>query len=274
MSSALQKALSVLEFMIQRPLGAPVSEIATALNMPVSGVHRLMKELESIGYVRQTRGMGDYKLTIKLASLGLSYLGQSGIVDVSQPILDNLAQRSRELVRMSLIDGGQLVWVGVAQGATGGLRYDPGAEQGQIIHLASSAGGQAWLASMSDEAAVEAVMKQGLIRAGEPDSAAPHTVADLLQVLKTVRERGQSRNANSYLIGMAAMAQVVRHPDTGEPIGTVSIAGPSVRMTDSVMDSLSDALDEAARELGEASRASLFFSRQGEGTRSLTQAAV
>lgn len=274
MSSALQKALSVLEYMIQRPLGVPVSEIATALNMPVSGVHRLMKELESIGYVRQTRDMGDYKLTIKLASLGLSYLGQSGIVDVSQPILDNLAQRSHELVRMSLMDAGQLVWVGVAQGATSGLRYDPGSEQGQVIHLASSAGGQAWLAAMSDEAAIEAVMKQGLIRPGEPGDQSPRTITDLLEVLRAVRERGYSRNANSYLAGMAAMAQVVRHPDSGEPIGTVSIAGPSVRMTETVMDGLYDALNDAARELSEASRASLFFSRQGEGTRSLTRTAV
>ncbi len=262
MSSALQKALSVLEFLVQHPVGAQVSDIAAGLNMPVSGVHRLMKELESLGYVRQTRDMGEYKLTIKLASLGLSYLGQTGISDVSQPILDSLAARSKELVRMSLMDSSQLVWVGVAQGATSGLKYDPGSEQGQVIHLASSAGGQAWLAAMSDEDAIEAVMKQGLIRPGGHGDEAPITVADLLKVLSDVRERGYSCNANSYLAGMAAMAMVVRHPDSGEAIGTVSIAGPSVRFTPQVMDSLKDALAEAAHDLSEASRASLFFSRQ------------
>jgi DNA-binding IclR family transcriptional regulator len=264
MSSALQKALSVLEFLVQRPLGAPVSDIASGLNLPVSGVHRLMKELEGMGYVRQTRDMGDYKLTIKLASLGLSYLGQTGISDVSQPILDSLAQHSRELVRLSLRDGGELVWVGVSQGATSGLRYDPGSEQGQVIHLSSSAGGQAWLAAMNDEDAISAAMKQGLRRTGEQGGEAPKTVAELLAVLNTVRERGYSRNANSYLPGMAAMAMVVIHPGSGEPIGTVSIAGPSVRLTAEVMETLKGPLAEAAQELSEASRASLFFSRQGD----------
>ena len=262
MSSALQKALSVLELLVQKPTGAQVSEIAAELGLPVSGIHRLLKELESIGYVRQVRDMGDYQLTMKLASMGLSFLGQTGICDVSQPILDQLAQRTQELVRMSLVDNGKLVWVGVSQGATSGLRYDPGSEQGQVVHLASSAGGQAWLAAMTDEQAIEAVMKQGLLKASQPGAEAPQTVADLIAALAQVRERGYSRNANSFLPGMAAMAHVVFNPDSGEPIGTVSIAGPSVRFTNEVMDRYHEDLALAARELGEASRASLFFSKQ------------
>ena len=81
---------------------------------------------------------------------------------MAQPILDRLAAESGELVRLSVIDGESLVWVGVAQGATGGLRYDPGREQGVVVHLASSAGGTAWLSTMSDEEALMAVSRQGL----------------------------------------------------------------------------------------------------------------
>ncbi len=261
MSSALAKALSVLEFMVQRPQGCAVSDIANRLEMPVSGVHRLLKELESIGYVRQIRGMGDYQLTIKLAALGLSYLGQSGIVDVSQPILDALAQRSKELVRLALADAGQLIWVGVAQGATSGLRYDPGSEQGQVVHLASSAGGQAWLAAMDDDQALAAVMQQGLRKAHAPGTASPPTVASLLATLHSVRERGYSMNANSFLEGMAAMATVIRHPDTQQPIGTVSIAGPAVRLTPDTMQGFAADLLQAAQELAEASRAAGYFAR-------------
>ncbi|HPQ94869.1 MAG: IclR family transcriptional regulator [Thiothrix sp.] len=261
MSSALAKALSVLEYMVQHPLGCPVSDIAQALDLPVSGVHRLLKELEKSGYVNQTRGMGDYQLTIKLASLGLSYLGQTGIPNISQPILDALAQESRELVRLALADGDTLVWVGVAQGASGGLRYDPGSEQGQVVHLASSAGGQAWLAAMSDDEAIALALKQGLLKPQTPGDTAPGSVADLLAILNTVRQRGYSLNANSFLQGMAAMATVVRDPDTRMPIGTVSIAGPAARLTPDLMESHAEALLAAAQALGEASRASGYFSR-------------
>jgi len=44
--------------------------------------------LVRLGYVRQARGHGDYLLTTKLVSMGLSYLSNSGIVDIAQPLLN------------------------------------------------------------------------------------------------------------------------------------------------------------------------------------------
>lgn len=261
MSSALEKALAVLEFMVRRPLGCPVSEIASSLDMPISGVHRLLKELERSGYVRQAHSMGEYTLTIKLASLGLSFLGQAGFCDLSQPILDELAHTSKELVRLALVDNNQLIWIGVAQGASSGLRYDPGSEQGQIAHLASSAGGQAWLASLNEEAAIALVMEQGLDKPQLAGTAAPQSITELLQILRATRERGYSLNSDSFLQGMAAMASVIYQPDTQQAIGTVSIAGPSVRFTPEVMHRMAAALKQAAIDLGEASRASLYFNK-------------
>lgn len=261
MSSTLEKALSVLEYLVTKPLGCTISDIANALSLPPSGVHRLLKELESVGYVRQSKELGDYKLTIKLASFGLSFLGQTGIVDVSQPILDNLAQESKELVRLSLLDNEKLVWVGVSQGAISGLRYDPGSEQGQEAHLASSAGGQAYLAALTDEEAVEVVMKQGLVKPDQPGDSAPTTLDALIKTINVTRERGYSINQNSFMQGMAAMAAVVRNPDTNKIIGCVSIAGPSVRLAPQIIEGFSTQLIQAALQLGEASRASQYFSK-------------
>lgn len=259
MSSALEKGLSVISYLANHPQGAPISEIARTLELPVSGVHRLLKELESLGYAQQTRDHGDYRLTLKLATSGLCFLARSGIPDLSQPILDDLASKSGELVRMALSDGQKLVWVGVAQGATSGLRYDPGAEHGQIVHLASASGGQAWLAAMSDNDAVEAVMKQGLEKADGAGVSAPQTVTDLLKIIGDVRQKGYAMNANSFMLGMAAIAVVIKHPDTGIPIGTVSIAGPSARATpERLLDHLPD-LQKAALDLSKASHAGRSF---------------
>lgn len=261
MSSALAKALSVMEYLAHQPIGSAVSDIASELGLPVSGVHRLLKELEGLGYVRQVRGMGEYALTIKLASLGLAFLGQTGIGNISQPILDELAAETRELVRMSLADNNELVWVGVSQGSTSALRYEPGQDQGKTVHYASSAGGQAFLAALSDEDAIALVMKQGLLK-DNPGSKAPSTVSEVLAVLAKVREQGFAINVDSYLDGMAAIAMAVRNPATGEPIGAVSVAGPSVRVTKEVMASYVEPLTKAAKALGEASRASLYFSKR------------
>ncbi|MEZ5534589.1 MAG: IclR family transcriptional regulator [Thiolinea sp.] len=266
MSSALEKALNVLEFMVERPQGTSISEISSGLDMPVSGVHRLMKELEKNGYVRQTRNQGDYKLCLKLISMGLSYLGHSGISNVSQPILDRLAQQTGELIRLGLPDGDQLVWTGAAQGASGGLYYDAASEMGKQVHLASTATGQAWLAALTDEEAVRLVTQQGLLKSVDTDNTtpppgpnAPQTIHELLDTLQAVRKRGYSICVDTFVPGIAAMSAAILQPGSGQAIGTVSIAGPSVRLTRQRMESFAEDLFRAAQELGVASRAAPYF---------------
>lgn len=171
MSSALEKSFAIIELMVGYPQGIQVSEIARRLDLPVSGVHRQLKELARLGYVRQAKDQGDYALTIRLAALGLGYLGRSGVNDVSQPILDRLAAQSGELVRLSVLDVQGLTWVAFAQGATVGLRYDPGREQGQVVHPASTAGGRALLSTMNDADILEMVGETGLVPKGMPPTS-------------------------------------------------------------------------------------------------------
>ncbi|OWJ79375.1 IclR family transcriptional regulator [Haematobacter genomosp. 1] len=257
MSSVVEKSLAIIEGLAEHPAGLSVSHIAGMTGQPVSGVHRTLHELIRLGYVRQIADGGDYTLSIKLAALGLGFMRRAGINDVVQPILDRLAAESGELIRLSVIDNSALTWVAVAQGATTGLRYDPGQEQGVVVHLASSAGGRAWLAAMRDEEALEHVSAQGFGRDDGP--AKPIGIPELLAILKETRARGYSVAVSTYILGMAAMAVTVRYADTDRVLGCLSIAGPSVRMTDTRMAELAPLLQSAATELGMAAPASEYF---------------
>ncbi|MBP1847780.1 DNA-binding IclR family transcriptional regulator [Rhizobium petrolearium] len=260
MSSVLEKSLAIIELLVDHPTGLPVSAIALATDQPVSGVHRTLQELGRLGYVRQVQAQGDYALTIKLPAMGLGFLGRAGITDVAQPVLDALAARSGELIRLSVIDGDRLIWVAVAQGATRGLRYDPGQEQGVVVHLASSAGGKAWLSTMSDDEALSRVAAQGLLRQAEGTGPnAPRSLTLLLEQLVEARARGYATAVDSYIAGMAAMAVPVRYHTNGPVLGCLSIAGPAVRMTAERMAELAPALQASATELGEAAAASQYF---------------
>lgn len=264
MSSALERGLAILELLAAHPEGLQVSQIADSVGIPVSGAHRQLQDLARLGYVRQARGQGEYRLSVKLAAMGLSFLGRSGVTDIAQPILDRLAAASGELIRLSVIDGDRLVWVAVAQGATGGLRYDPGREQGVVVHLASTAGGQAWLAGMSDEDALALVSRQGIKPAEfEPGSGAPKTLKDLLTVLEETRARGYALAVDSYMEGMTAMAVTLKHGGSGTVIGCLSIAGPAVRLNATRVAELAPVLKEAAAELSGAADASQFFRQLG-----------
>lgn len=264
MSSVIEKSLHILEILTEDPEGYSVSEIAAKVGQPMSGIHRQLTEFTRLGYVRQQEAGGRYSLTLKMAALGLNYLTRCGVNDFAQPVLDRLAQACHELIRLSVVDGDKLIWVAVAQGATTGLRYDPGPEQGMEIHLASTAGGLAWLSTMEEDQAIAAVSKQGLRRiSGEAGLQSLQSIAELQAALRKARERGFAYSANTWTMGLAAMATPVVHAVTGAVVGCVSIAGPAFRLTEARAMELFPTLKIAALELGSASSASAYF---GHGT--------
>ena len=261
MSGVLERTLSILELLSQHGEGLELAAIADQLDIPRSGTHRLLTDLVRLGYVRQTRGHGDYLLTTKLVSMGLSYLSNSGIVDIAQPLLNRLAEVSGELVRLSVVDGERLTWVARAQGARQGLRYDP--DMGSDARLSCSSSGWALLSTLSDDAALALVAKQGL---GQPEQfgpAAPTSLQAVLAAVQETRTRGVSLTVDTYSLGLSAMSAPVRF--AGQPaIGVITIAGPTVRFTMERMQSLAPELLSIAAQLAAASGASPFFQLTAE----------
>ena len=257
MSSLLERSFKVLELLAAHPEGRPLSALAADAALPLSATHRLLGELARCGYVRQARNQGDYVLTIKLVSLGLNFLSASGVVDVAQPALDHLAAESRELVRLGIVDGSELVFVAKAQGATRGLRYDP--DMGLSVRLSCSAAGHAWLSTMSDEEALALVAKQGFADPADYGPKAPTTVKALLACLRAARKRGYATISEVFAPAMSAMAAPVIA--RGKTLGVVTIAGPLVRLTEERMAEVGDALLATAAEIAGLSTASSLFQR-------------
>jgi DNA-binding IclR family transcriptional regulator len=256
MSGVLERSLAVLEKLAVHPEGCSLSTLAGAANMPVSAAHRLLVDLSHCGYVRQDRDHGEYTLTIKLVALGLGFLSRSGIVDVAQPLLDSLADRCGELVRLAVVDGNDLIFVAKAQGAKSGLRYDP--DMGLSVPLSCSAAGHAWLSTMSEDKALELVARQGFGAPAEYGPKAPTGVKALLPYIRNARKRGFSMIIEVFTPGMTAMAAPVRRPN-GITIGVVTIAGPLFRLTEERMLALGPGLVAAAAGIAETSSASPLF---------------
>lgn len=262
MSSVLERTLGIFELLARHGEGLELAVIADTLNMPRSAAHRLLADLARCGYVRQPREQGMYMLTTKLPSLGLSFLGHSGIVDFSQPLLDRLAEVSGELARLSVIDGNRLTWVARAQGARQGLRYDP--DMGSDARLSCSSSGLAWMAALSDEEAIALASGQGLGQPEEYGPNAPRTLQELLAMVHATRERGFSITVDTYTPGLSAMAAVVQ-PAGRAPIGAITIAGPTVRFTEERMQALGAELMEVAAQMAAASASSPFFQKNAQG---------
>ena len=255
-SGTVERVLAILELLSHQPEGIALGELADELGLPRSACHRLLADLVRCGYVRQVREQGDYVLTTKMPALGLNFLGGAGIVDIAQPIIDRLAEVSGELVRLALVDGDSLIFVAKAQGARTGLRYD--ADMGIDVRLSCSAGGHAWLMTLSEERATELVARQGFGKPAQFGPNAPTTFKALMKTLDEDRARGFSLIVESYAPGMTAMAAPVTRRSQGT-IAVITIAGPLVRLSPKRMQELGRPLQQAAHELALASAGSPLF---------------
>ena len=263
MSGAMEKSLAILEYLVAYPDGATLGQIATELNQIRSGCHRTLHELIRYGYVRQLPHRGDYALTTKLASMGLSFLSKSGVVDLAQPVIDRLAKVTEELVRLAIVDGERLTLVAKAQGAKSGLLYDP--DMGIDLRLSCSAAGQAWLMTLPEDVAIEFVTRQGM---GSPRNYGPQAPTSIKALLRVLEEHGKRRFSiiqDAYAPGMSAMAAPVQR--AGEPAtGVIVIAGPSARLTLKRMQAFGPALLSAADELAVTGNASPLLQSANAGT--------
>lgn len=257
--SSRSRGIAILELLTSHPWGLSVGEIAEQLSIPVAAAVRVLSSLVASGYVHGSGKDGHYRLSPKLPALGLAFLGASGVTDLVQPILDDLAKKTGELVRIATISADKLTWVAKSQGARSGLLYDP--EATADVYLPGSANGQAWLCCLQDAEIRRLVNDKDINRPGF-GSGAPRTFADLMEAIDIARQRGYASVHDSYAVGTSAMAIPIMRRATRRPIGTLSVAGPSMRMTEARMKEIFPWLQSSARELEAASNSSPLFAAQ------------
>lgn len=245
----ISACLAIIQLLAEHAAELPLGEIAQRLNLPKSGTHRLLATLTDLGWATQDPQTGFYKLTLKLTVLGQRFYAATGIPDICQPVIDRLATVSREFVRMAVVDSNVLVWVTFAQGAKGGLIYQP-SDTVADVPLHATATGKAWLSTLPTEEAMEIVAKQGVI--GGPSSYGPNVVRSLESLqeeLRTTAERGYGLAMSEAEPGVTALAAAIRLGRGGTAVGTVSVAGPSIRLNEKRVQELAPIVTAAAAEL-------------------------
>lgn len=170
--------------------------------------------------------------------------------DVLQDALNRLADSTQEYCRLALLESDRLTWVARAQGAQRGLRYDP-AMGGEIV-LHATANGKAWLSTLPEDKALE-LATVGLVQATDTGPKVLSDPAALRASLRETRARGWATSIEEAEAGTSAVAVPVR--SAGGPdapvVGTISVAGPSLRITPERIEGLAAALHATAAEMGQ-----------------------
>lgn len=243
-----ERCLSIIELLADDARDMALGEIAQALDLPKSGAHRMLATLVAEGWVEQDPETSFYRLTMRLTILGQRFYVATGIPDLSQPILDRLASECREFARLAVVDGDSLTWLAHAQGATVGLLYQPSLTT-NTVPLYATASGKVWLSTLPTDQANRNIQRNGFEGADRFGPNVIRSVAALRREVEITARRGFGVAINEAEPGVTAIAAAVRPADGGPALGTVSIAGPSVRVTERRVLELAPLVARAAAEL-------------------------
>ena len=246
-----ERCLAIIELLADDRKSLPLGEIAQRLSLPKSGAHRLLATLVDLGWAEQDAETSFYRLTMRLAILGQQFYVATGIPDICQPVLDRLARDCREFARLAIVDGHSLVWVAHAQGVSSGLMYQPSLTT-NTVPLYATASGKVWLSTVSAEEAIQTITKNGGFR--DADRYGPNVVRSIDALSREIRAtaaRGYGVAFNEAEFGVTALAAAIRSGAQGPVVGTVSIAGPSARVTDKRVHELAPRVLQCAAELSD-----------------------
>jgi IclR family transcriptional regulator, acetate operon repressor len=220
-----ERTVAVIEVLALTEEPIRLSELAQRIGIPKSGVHRILTSLMERGWVEQNQESDCYTLTLRMALLGQRQLALLDVDNLRQPILDGLAARTKELVRLTAVQNDKLVWIGSARGRRSGLVYE--ADMTEEIIPYATANGKIWLASLPTEQAVKIALDADLGKQRDGLRTIT-TVPELLAEIEETRKRGYGLAQEEAEQGVAAVAVAVQ--DEHGVVGTMSVAAPISRL--------------------------------------------
>lgn len=241
---SVDRALQILQLLAR--LGeAGVTELAAELDVHKSTAFRLVSTLEEHELVEQTSDRGKYRLGLGVMRLAAATTARLDVVQEARPVARRLASTTGETVNIAVLADRSALYVDQAIGSS---TLQPHNWVGQHIPLHATSNGKVLLAWLPEDRLAELV--------ADLPSYTDHTITSadgLREELDRVRETGHALAIDELEVGLTAVAAPIRSAH-GDVLASLSVSGPSFRMSgerlDRAVDELVAAASEVSRRLG------------------------
>jgi len=219
--ASVNRALDALELIAEAgELG--VTELGRRLGVHKATASRLAAALARRGLLERDPFSDRYRLGFGLIRLAGAAMAGLDLVSSARPVLEDLADQTRETVTLGVVSGDEVISIDQVTGARSVLGVS-WIGKGSSLHTTST--GKVLLAAMDADELER--------RLGAPlERPTPRTIADpdeLRAHLVEVRRRGWAQTVEELEEGLNAVAAPVRRAD-GEVVAALSVSGPSLRM--------------------------------------------
>jgi IclR family transcriptional regulator, acetate operon repressor len=234
---SVERAFELLEIMASAGGTIALGELAARAELPQPTIHRLVRTMLAMGYVRQFPNR-QYALGPKLIRLGESATQLIG--SWSRPHLAALVERTGETANMAVLENDMAVYVAQVPSPHAMRMFT---EVGRRVYTHSTGVGKALLMQLRNDAILALLGRTGM-PASTPNT---HTTPDaLIRDIELCRSRGYAVDEGEQELGVRCFAVPV--PDAPTPTA-VSISGPEARLTPKTATKVTPLLKRIARDL-------------------------
>lgn len=222
----LAKAMSVLQSFTVDDHGVRFTDVQHRTGLPRSTLHRLLGEMVALRMLE--REGGRYRLSGHIFQLGMRASVERDLLEVAMPFLEDLYERTHEVVHLGVREGVEVVYVAKL---TGHRPVRAPSRLGGRMPLYATAIGKALLAHAPPEL-------RHMVLAAPLPRLAPRTLvapAMLAAQLEDIVETGIAREIEESAIGLSCIATPV-FDSSDHAVAAVSVTGPLGRLrTDSLV---------------------------------------
>ena len=238
-AQAALRAVRLLKLFTPQRAELTLGELAVMAGLNKSTAHRLLRALQSEGFIDRNQSTGGYCLGPSLMALGVQALSSNTLRLRARPLLKRLAEESGETATLEVpVEDSMLILDEV----TGGYVVGASANVGTRWPIYATSTGKAFMAFDDDGTAR---LPQELV------ALTRNTVVsrdELERQFGRIRTRGYAETVDELEDGFSGVAAVIRGA-LGEVLGALSICGPTRRLTGSRRARLAAHIVAASRQL-------------------------
>jgi DNA-binding IclR family transcriptional regulator len=236
---SVDRAVTVLEI-LARSGEAGVTDIAGELGVHKSTAFRLVSALEGRGLVEQTAERGKYRLGVGLLRLAGATSARLDVVQEARLVCRRLAADTGETVNVAVLSEGAALYLHQVAGSSA---LQPHNWVGQRIPLHATSNGKVLLSGLDAEA-----LDTTLSSLPAYTEATITSRARLRTELADVRSQGYAVAVDELEEGLTAVASPIRNAH-GDVVASLSVSGPSFRLTAERVEATVPAVRAAATEV-------------------------
>jgi IclR family transcriptional regulator, KDG regulon repressor len=231
---AVERALDILLCFTREEPTRSLTQIAEAIHMSKTTVHRLLATLENKRFITRDKTNGLYRLGFRFIEMASLVLQDVELHRWAHPYLQRLSEEYGETVDLSILDGSHVIYLEVIESRQ---RVKLAAAVGQRLPAFYTASGKALLAYLPDEQA-EKIIRENLADSSDQSHA---SIPELLIELRAIAERGYAISEQEYEDQINAVAAPIFDSEN-HPIASIAIVGPSFRLSKERLPALGEAL--------------------------------